>query len=1166
MRRRFRILAVLLILSLTTALLPESALAAETGGGMDMVEAVAKAQDNDTITISGSGHAGDEHGGDQPWIIDKPLTIEGGKITLWTGGIILGADVTFKNVELSFDSYVRNAIIANGHTLTLENVTAANHSFNLFCGGLIPASYETGDFILPTSGNEGKIIIKGTTNLQNIDKLIGSGNIYAGNLCMGGMDENHNTPNDDGPANNFPGAATIVIEGSASSTALGDIYACGAQQRIPIGATAGKITLPDPSKYTVSGKVSVSGTTPNVYGAGGASAVDVTFSNNGNQASLTMTDISHLTVDPGNLALQPGSTFQDLTLSSGAQLNLSNVGACTVNNLSGNDGILILGQNQTFHVNGTVSEGTTKVAIGGVNHDKTCSTAVPTAGHAYIQAPNSNESSFRLLPYQTSPNMAFSKDAQGNWTVSDGSVNEDINHIVSFSFKESTMSTLLSMPLPEEAVLRLTINRENSEVEFQDYLDYIPLTINVNNSPTSRTKEDSGNYTYTTRFGELSMHIAEDDLCVIPWEAGIYTIEIVIPPEYSQSGQRLTASATLTVTADTTQPGHNHSWSADWTTNNTHHWYNCTATDCPITDNSQKKGYADHTPGEWIIDQEPTDSVPGLRHRVCAVCGYEMDREEIPVTGGENPGHTHVWAAQWSHNDTHHWYACTAAGCPTPVDQLNGYAAHTPGDWIIDQQPTASNTGSRHRVCTACGYETDREEIPVTGGGETPGHTHVWAAQWSHNDTHHWYACTAAGCPTPVDQLNGYAAHTPGDWIIDQQPTASNTGSRHRVCTACGYETDRESIPATGGSSGSNRPSRPSSSSGSTTTTTQRNPDGSTTTTQTNKVTGTVIETVRNPDGSQTVVETRKDGTVTSTEKAANGSTVKTVETPDGSREITVQQSSGATAQVSVDRWGSAEAEVKLTAKSISQSGATPLPIPDLPVTRAGSAQVTVHTGSTKPVKVEIPVTNPTPGTVAVIVNADGSETVVKTSLLTGAGLTTAVSDGAVVKIVDNSKAFPDTASHWARDAVDFVSARQLFSGQSANAFAPNDTMTRAMLITAVARLDGVNTSGGASWHEESMAWAVQQGVSDGTNPSGQITREQLVTVLYRYAGSPSASTQMPFSDTNTISGYAYDAMRWAVENDILSGYGDGTLAPQAQATRAQAAVMLMRYMNFCGE
>jgi hypothetical protein len=417
-----------------------------------------------------------------------------------------------------------------------------------------------------------------------------------------------------------------------------------------------------------------------------------------------------------------------------------------------------------------------------------------------------------------------------------------------------------------------------------------------------------------------------------------------------------------------------------------------------------------------------------------------------------------------------------------------------------------------------------------------------------------------------LEQLNGYAAHTAGDWIVDQQPTASVPGSRYKTCTVCGYETDREEIPATGGSSGSNRPSRPSSGSSSTSTTTQRNPDGSTITTQTNHITGTVTKTIRNPDGSQTVVETRKDGTVTSTEKTANGSTVKTVETPDGSREITVQQSNGVTAQVSVDRWGTAEAEVKLTAKSISQNGAVPLPIPDLPVTKAGSAQVTVHTGSTKPVRVEIPVTNPTPGTVAVIVNADGSETVVKSSLLTGAGLTAAVSDGAVVKIVDNSKAFPDTASHWARDAVDFVSARQLFSGQSASAFAPNGTMTRAMLITAVARLDGVNTAGGASWYERSMAWAVQQGISDGTNPSGQITREQLVTVLYRYAGSPAASALMPFSDTNAISSYAYDAMRWAVENDILSGYGDGTLAPQAQATRAQAAMMLMRYMNFCGK
>ena len=190
---------------------------------------------------------------------------------------------------------------------------------------------------------------------------------------------------------------------------------------------------------------------------------------------------------------------------------------------------------------------------------------------------------------------------------------------------------------------------------------------------------------------------------------------------------------------------------------------------------------------------------------------------------------------------------------------------------------------------------------------------------------HHWHDCTASGCTLADDsQKSGYAAHTAGSWVVDRPATSTQSGTRHRSCTVCGYETDREEIPATGGSSGSNRPSRPSSGSSSTSTTTQRNPDGSTITTQTNHITGTVTKTIRNPDGSQTVVETRKDGTVTSTEKTANGSTVKTVETPDGSREITVQQSNGVTAQVSVDRWGTAEAEVKLTAKSISQNGAVP--------------------------------------------------------------------------------------------------------------------------------------------------------------------------------------------------------------------------------------------------
>lgn len=987
MRRRFRILAVLLILSLTTALLPAPAMAAETentGSDFDLLAEIKAANNGDTIQIPMGAVVKNGATDARPLFIEKSVTIQGGSITLWAGGIMLGADVTFKDTSLIFATNSRNAIIANGHTLILDNVSAGQYSFNLFCGGLLKADFET--FDVPDPGPVGTIIIKGNTNLQSKNEY-GSGDIYAGNLCMGGMNANQNGPDDNGPANDFAGDAVIKIEGAASSTALGDIYACGAQQRIPVNATDGKITLSDPDKYTVSGTVSVSGKTPNVYGAGGASAVDVAFGNDGNQASLTMTGISHLTVDSGDLALRHGSGFENLTLSSGAKLNLSDMGNCDTGDLDSGGGILVLGRNQTFTIRGAVSGDTTQLAIGGVNSSNG-STAKPAALHTYIQAPGSNDTSFRLLP-SGAGDPEFSRDGMGNWTTGEEPV-----LVKSFAFLTAAASIDTAGNMAELDLV----------VEGLDYLDFTPLEIYVNDVLAARNDEldEYGGfyYTYTSEFSDELIDISANTLYFAPKENGTYTIKITVPAVHTVNGQPLSSTAVLTV-------------------------------------------------------------------------------------GAENP---------------------------------------------------------------------------------PPGHTHVWAAQWSSDKTHHWHNCTAEGCTATLEQLNGYAAHTAGDWIVDQQPTASVPGSRYKTCTVCGYETDREEIPATGGSSGSNRPSRPSSGSSSTSTTTQRNPDGSTITTQTNHITGTVTKTIRNPDGSQTVVETRKDGTVTSTEKTANGSTVKTVETPDGSREITVQQSNGVTAQVSVDRWGTAEAEVKLTAKSISQNGAVPLPIPDLPVTKAGSAQVTVHTGSTKPVRVEIPVTNPTPGTVAVIVNADGSETVVKSSLLTGAGLTAAVSDGAVVKIVDNSKAFPDTASHWARDAVDFVSARQLFSGQSASAFAPNGTMTRAMLITAVARLDGVNTAGGASWYERSMAWAVQQGISDGTNPSGQITREQLVMVLYRYAGSPAASALMPFSDTNAISSYAYDAMRWAVENDILSGYGDGTLAPQAQATRAQAAMMLMRYMNFCGE
>lgn len=90
--------------------------------------------------------------------------------------------------------------------------------------------------------------------------------------------------------------------------------------------------------------------------------------------------------------------------------------------------------------------------------------------------------------------------------------------------------------------------------------------------------------------------------------------------------------------------------------------------------------------------------------------------------------------------------------------------------------------------------------------------------------------------------------------------------------------------------------------------------------------------------------------------------------------------------------------------------------------------------------------------------------------------------------------------------------------------------MTRAMMMMVLARFDGHDTAvdAGEAWYAEGMAWAVENGISDGTNPNGFITREQLVTMLWRYAGSPASSYALDsFQDQGEVAGYATAAMAW---------------------------------------
>ena len=114
--------------------------------------------------------------------------------------------------------------------------------------------------------------------------------------------------------------------------------------------------------------------------------------------------------------------------------------------------------------------------------------------------------------------------------------------------------------------------------------------------------------------------------------------------------------------------------------------------------------------------------------------------------------------------------------------------------------------------------------------------------------------------------------------------------------------------------------------------------------------------------------------------------------------------------------------------------------------------------------------------------------------------------------------------------------------------------------MTILARMDGVDTGDSNPWYQMGMEWAVRKGVSDGTGPEADITREQLATMLWRYAGEPVVAGNLSnYPDAGNVNDWASVAMIWAVENGIING-SDGKLNPQGNALRSEAAAMLTRY------
>ena len=245
-----------------------------------------------------------------------------------------------------------------------------------------------------------------------------------------------------------------------------------------------------------------------------------------------------------------------------------------------------------------------------------------------------------------------------------------------------------------------------------------------------------------------------------------------------------------------------------------------------------------------------------------------------------------------------------------------------------------------------------------------------------------------------------------------------------------------------------------------------------------------------------------------------------------------------------------------------------------LTLTAGGKAVENVPGGVT----LAVPAADAGPGTVAVLVHEDGTRETLRKSIVEDGKVNIPLSGSATVEIVDNSKTFTDVPStNWAADAVAFASAHELFSGTSETTFSPDRAISRGMLATVLYSLEGCPAQdveskfsdvSGETWYAGGIAWATENGIANGYGngkfgPNDSVTREQFVLMLWKYAGSPKASDQvLDFTDSNQVSGYALEALCWAVENGILSGYTNGRLAPGGTATRAQAAQMLKNFME----
>ena len=500
---------------------------------------------------------------DDVFVINRPVTITGhgiGGLRLERSGIVLGGDVTFKDISIYVASPVRNAIIANGYALTIENVsivesaitTVDTYTIDLFCGGITDYNGGNADEI-PKTGSHGSITMKGTNTI--------GGNIFAGSLSDVG-DGVVDTPN------TYNGNVTIILEKDA--TGFSNIYAHGAREdRSGSGNGSYNKWISDATLYTVSGDVTIqlnectnSITVDGATGEQNNATFIYTDDGTGNRCepALYNVDSIKLVASDNNVIahLAPNTTqtsFSTLSVPENTRLSFVNMGDEILASSLEGGGELVLkeaSENSQKLMLGTAT-GTTKVAVEGVNADGTGSTGGISPNRTCITVTDfTSEGEFYLMPNSNSPNMFLEEDGSGNWVTKLGESSVKLEEIIiESSFVVEKDEDKQQVPIP------VTVTYGEGA-----FLDDIPMTVTVNGKETFIKNEGLGyNYFTGTTSNDIVIWFYVDTLYIesyantemYPVPAGKYEISITIPANNMADGKSKTISFVLTVVCDATK-------------------------------------------------------------------------------------------------------------------------------------------------------------------------------------------------------------------------------------------------------------------------------------------------------------------------------------------------------------------------------------------------------------------------------------------------------------------------------------------------------------------------------------------------------------------------------------------------------------------------------------